>query len=182
MNGIAFVNNNGLQQQSFINFERAKTKFTYLREEFFSLTAKILDIFERYVWPPIRETRNVLVNSLKIVILNFQTYSESLNPLIAKISATSFISFLFALKGSYSDVVTLSKNVALQDDEGVVLSAFSSIVKAGFAMGELNTSFTALEQGFGYSTFSPLTAAFKIISLPLIFGLLSYSVIRNIYN
>lgn len=173
---------NAVRLQSFINTEEEKTKFTYLCEELHALAAKVMDVFEGYIWPPVREARTALKNVLRVVVLTYESCSTSLSPIIAKIGTSNFISFLFALKGVYTNALGLSKNLRIEDTEGVALSALSTMANAGLAMDELNTTFQALEQGFECSTFSPITIAYKIISLPLVICLLSYSIIRNTYN
>ena len=170
------------QPHSLINVEETKTKFTYLCEELHTLATKVFDVFERYIWPPTREVINTTKNALKVVALSYETCSETLSPIIAKIGAASSILFLFALKGIYTNALGFLQNLTIQDTEGVALSALATLSSAGLAMDGLNTTLQALEQGFGYTTFSPLTIAFKIISLPLVLCLLSHSVIRNTYN
>ena len=143
---------------------------------------KIVSFFRNHIWPYISAVVQTLKNTLMIITTEIPAYIEKLKKSIAQCGISSAVSVLLGTQTTYYEVQNLKKSVELNDIEGGLLHGMGTIYQIGDTFGEFCGALFALEHGFGLSGLMPLNVMFSLIAFPLAICLISYRIIKAIYN
>lgn len=130
-------------------------------------------------WSVINESRKQIGRIYKITVTYVPEIASKLNKVIASLGILAGIDILFTLINYPAKWADFLKNIGLQDIEGTILSGLASfIITPADALSSLSTFISSLADLGAF----PTITFFGLIAQPLALIMLSYSVLRGIYD
>lgn len=133
-------------------------------------------------WVYVRDLSTVGRNSISLAGTQIGYPSEVLTPLVQKIRIVSSLAFVFMIRSTIQELENLFKNIKFQDPEGIVLSLFDGIRKAGSIVDEFYNTLNSLYIGYGVTAVSDIVQFMSPVAVPLALAILSHLAFRGVYN